>query len=54
MGEGTHVGSGTTVTPGKEIGKWSVVGAGAVVVKDVGDEVTVVGVPAGESNKPTS
>lgn len=48
IGEGTHVGSGATVIPGREIGKWSVVGAGAVVTSDVGDGVTVVGVPAEE------
>jgi acetyltransferase EpsM len=51
VGKGTHVGSGAIVIPGKTVGKWSVVGAGAVVVKDVGDGVTVVGVPAKEIRK---
>lgn len=46
VGEGTHVGSAATVIPGKKIGGWSIVGAGAVVASDVGDEITVVGVPA--------
>lgn len=44
--EGTHVGSGAVVIPGKNVGTWSVVGAGSVVVKDVENEVAVVGVPA--------
>ncbi|MBM7599921.1 acetyltransferase EpsM [Virgibacillus halotolerans] len=51
VGEGTHVGAGAIVIPEKEIGSWSVVGAGAVVVSDVGDKVSVVGVPAKEMNK---
>ena len=39
---------GRTAIPGQgvEIGEWSVVGAGAVVVGDVPAGVTVVGVPA--------
>lgn len=47
VGEGTHVGTGAVVIPGRKIGSWSTVGAGAVVVKDVDDDVTVIGVPAG-------
>ena len=31
---------------GKSIGKWSVVGAGGVITKDIPDNVTAVGVPA--------
>jgi acetyltransferase-like isoleucine patch superfamily enzyme len=43
---GTHIGIGAAVLPGIKIDKNSVVGAGAVVTKDVPDNVTVVGVPA--------
>jgi sugar O-acyltransferase (sialic acid O-acetyltransferase NeuD family) len=46
VGEGAHIGIGVSIKPGIKIGKWSVVGAGAVVVNDVPDAVTVVGVPA--------
>ena len=46
VGEGSHIGAGAVVIPGKKIGRWSTVGAGSVVVKDVGDNMTVVGVPA--------
>lgn len=46
VGEGTFVGS-CSVTRGQiTIGSWSTVGAGAVVVKDVGDNLIVAGVPA--------
>lgn len=46
IGEGTHIGAGAVIIPGKRIGSWSTVGAGAAVVKDVGNRVTVAGVPA--------
>lgn len=46
IGEGTLVGIGATVLPQKKIGQWSVVGAGAVVNRDVSDWSTVVGIPA--------
>jgi sugar O-acyltransferase (sialic acid O-acetyltransferase NeuD family) len=42
----THVGSNSTILPGIQIGKNSVIGAGSVVTKDVPDNVMVVGVPA--------
>lgn len=43
---GAFLGVGSNVIPGKQIGGWSIVGAGAVVTRDVKDGVTVVGVPA--------
>lgn len=44
--QGAYVGTGAIVLPGVTIGKQSVVGAGAVVTKDVPERVVVVGVPA--------
>jgi UDP-perosamine 4-acetyltransferase len=46
VGEGTFLGIGSTVIPGTRIGNWSVIGAGAVVIRPVPDDVTAVGVPA--------
>lgn len=44
--EGAHLGMGCSVLPGVRIGAHSVVGAGAVVTKDVAAGVTAVGIPA--------
>ena len=46
IGDGTFVGANAVIRQGISIGKNAIVGAGAVVVKDVPDNVTVVGVPA--------
>ncbi len=46
VGEGTHLGIGSTVRNNIHIGKWSVVGAGAVVVKNIPDHVMAIGIPA--------
>lgn len=46
IGEGAMLGAGSTVIQGRTIGAWATVGAGAVVVRDVADCVTAVGVPA--------
>lgn len=46
VGEGTLVGIGAIVMPQRTVGRWAVVGAGAVVHQAVADETTVVGVPA--------
>lgn len=46
IGQGTLVGTNATVLPGRTIGKWAVIGAGAVVNKDVPDYAVVVGSPA--------
>lgn len=44
--EGATIGVGASIKQQLKIGKESFVGAGAVVVKDVDDNITVVGVPA--------
>jgi acetyltransferase-like isoleucine patch superfamily enzyme len=44
--EGARVGANSTILPGIVVGKDAVIGAGAVVTKDVPDYEIVVGVPA--------
>ena len=46
VGEGSFLGIGCSVVPGISIGSWVNVGAGAVVIRDIPDRSTVVGVPA--------
>jgi sugar O-acyltransferase (sialic acid O-acetyltransferase NeuD family) len=46
IGDETMVGIGATVLPGISIGARVSIGAGAVVTRNVPDDVTVVGVPA--------
>jgi sugar O-acyltransferase (sialic acid O-acetyltransferase NeuD family) len=46
IGERTFVGANAVIKQGIIIGKNAMIGAGAVVVKDVADNVTVIGVPA--------
>ena len=46
VGEGSFIGSCSVTLGQRKIGNWSTVGAGAVVTKDIGDNVTVAGVPA--------
>jgi len=46
LGAGVLIGRGSVVLPGIAIGNNSRVGSGAVVTKDVPDNVTVIGVPA--------
>lgn len=43
---GAYVGTGAIILPGVTVSKESVVGAGAVVTKDVPEKTVVVGVPA--------
>lgn len=45
IGEGTHIGIGASIIQGVSIGKWATIGAGAVIIRDVPDYATVVGVP---------
>ncbi|HQW84442.1 MAG TPA: acetyltransferase [Ferruginibacter sp.] len=46
VGDGAFIGAHAVVRQGINIGKNAIIGAGAVVVKDVADDVTVMGVPA--------
>ncbi|WP_405298054.1 acyltransferase [Methanobrevibacter sp.] len=43
---GAWIGAGASILPGVTIGKHAIVGAGAIVTKDVGDYEVAVGVPA--------
>ena len=46
VGDGAFFGTGAIVTPGLRVGADAKVGAGAVVLEDVPEGATVVGVPA--------
>jgi sugar O-acyltransferase (sialic acid O-acetyltransferase NeuD family) len=44
--EGSNIGTGSAIIQGKRVGINSIIGAGSVVVKDIPDNCTAVGVPA--------
>lgn len=44
--ECVEIGSGSQIIQGKDIGKNVIIGMGAVVINDIQDNITVVGVPA--------
>lgn len=44
--QGTSIGANATIVCGHTIGKWALIGAGAVVVSDVPDHALMLGVPA--------
>ncbi len=44
--EGASIGANATIVCGHTVGKWSLVGSGAVVTKDVPDYALMLGVPA--------
>lgn len=46
LGEGVCVGAGATLVQQVSVGSWSTIGAGAVVVEDIPQNVVAVGVPA--------
>lgn len=46
VGQGTSIGANATILCGTKIGEWAVVGAGAVVTRDVEPHEVVVGNPA--------
>jgi acetyltransferase-like isoleucine patch superfamily enzyme len=45
-GEGAAIGGGALILPGVTVGRWALVGSGAVVTRDVPDFGLVVGNPA--------
>lgn len=49
--DGAHVGSNSSIRERITVGEWSIVGLGAVVLKDVSSYTTVVGNPAREIGK---
>ena len=44
--KGASIGANSTIVCGTTIGKWALIGAGAVVSRDVPDYAVVVGIPA--------
>lgn len=46
VGVGAEIGTGSIVVPKCKVGKWAILGAGSVVVRDVSENSTVVGSPA--------
>ena len=46
LGTGAYVAAGAVVSDGLALGRFSVIGAGAVVVRDVPDHAIVAGCPA--------
>lgn len=44
--EGVFIGIGATVMPQRRVGRWSTVGAGGLVLRDLPAHVTAVGLPA--------
>jgi UDP-2-acetamido-3-amino-2,3-dideoxy-glucuronate N-acetyltransferase len=46
VGEGASIGANATIVCGITIGKWALIGSGAVVTGDVPDHALMVGVPA--------
>jgi len=49
--DGAMIGANVTLLPGVTIGRKAIVGAGAVVTKDVASSSVMMGVPAKESRK---
>ncbi len=46
VGDGAAIGANATILPGVRIGRWAMIGAGAVVTRDVPDYALVAGTPA--------
>lgn len=44
--EGSMIGAGATIIPGKKVGEWAIIGAGATVISDIPSYSTAVGSPA--------
>lgn len=50
VGNGTHIGTGSSIIQGISIGKNVLIGAGSVVVNDIEDNSKAYGVPAKMKN----
>jgi len=48
INDGSFLGTNSVILPGVRVGSWSTVGASALVTKDIGHSVKVIGVPAKE------
>ena len=48
---GASIGANATIVCGNTIGRWAMIGSGAVVTKDVPDHALMVGVPARQSGR---
>lgn len=46
IGEGAFIGIGTSITQYLEVGKWTKVGAGSVIINNIPSNCTAVGIPA--------
>ncbi len=46
IGDGTQIGLGTNIVPKCSVGRWSVVGGGSFVTRDIPDSVLALGNPA--------
>jgi acetyltransferase-like isoleucine patch superfamily enzyme len=46
IGKGASLGAGSVILPGVRVGRWAMVGAGAIVTRDVPEHGLVVGNPA--------
>lgn len=46
IGHAVELGTGMQIIQGKKIGNYSIVGSGAIVVKDIPEKCTAVGIPA--------
>ena len=51
IGEGAWIGAGAVILPGVTVGKWSVIGAGSVVTRDIPDGVVAYGNPCRVARK---
>lgn len=50
--EGVYVGTGASFIQDIKVGRWSTIGAGASVIRDIPERVTAVGVPAKAIKRP--
>lgn len=46
VGIGTHIGTASSIIPLIKVGEWSTVGAGSVVISNLGSNIVAAGVPA--------